>query len=185
MIHEQRLVDQLSALPVERFEGEVYRTTSVGADPIAPSTSGGRWGPPQDNATEVSVLYTSFERDGSLAEVVSYLLQLTPRPRVRALKTSRLGVSTAKTLRLARITLQGFGVDMQRFGERDYARTQQIGAAIAFLELDGLIAPSARWTCDNLIIFTANHSLNERLDVIDHEEIEWQEWAKAHGITGT
>lgn len=180
MIHEQRLVDQLSVLRVERFEGEVYRTTSVAADPIAPSISGGRWAPPQDNATEVSVLYTSMEADGSLAEVVSYLAQLTPLPRIRTLKTSRLGVSTAKTLRLARATLDDFGVDMGRYGERDYAQTQQIGAAIAFLELDGLIAPSARWSCDNLMIFTANHSLNERLEVINHTEVEWRDWAKTH-----
>lgn len=182
MIHDQRLVDQLSVLPVERFEGEVFRTTSVNADPIAPSISGGRWAPPQDRASEVSVLYTSLDRDGSIAEVVSYLIQLTPMPRVRTLKISRLDVSTAKTLRLARASLDDFGVDMAQFGERDYARTQQIGAAIAFLELDGSIAPSARWPCDNLMIFTANHSFNERLEVIDHEEFVWREWAERRGF---
>jgi RES domain-containing protein len=182
MIHEQRLVDQLSVLPVERFEGEVYRTTSLAADPIAPSTNGGRWAPPQDNATEVSVLYTSFERDGSLAEVISYLAELTPLPSARPLKVSRLGVSTSKTLRLARTALIDFGVDWNRYGQRDYERTQQIGAALAFLELDGLIAPSARWSCDNLMIFTANHALSERLDVIDHAEVEWRQWALDHGF---
>lgn len=182
MIHEQSLVDQLSILPVERFEGEVFRTTSVSADPIAPSISGGRWAPPQDSASEVAVLYTSLERDGAIAEVISYLVQLTPAPRVRTLKISRLGASTAKTLRLARTSLEDFGVDLVRFGERDYARTQQIGAAIAFLELDGLIAPSARWPCDNLMIFSANHSLNERLEVVGHEEFVWREWAQAHGF---
>jgi len=61
MIHEQRLVDRLSILPVERFEGEVFRTTSVSADPTAPSICGGRWAPPQDRASEVSVLYTSLD----------------------------------------------------------------------------------------------------------------------------
>jgi RES domain-containing protein len=182
MIHEQNLVDQLSVLPVERFEGEVFRTTSTSADPIAPSISGGRWAPSQDSAPEVSLLYTSLERDGAIAEVVAYLLQLTPPPRIRTLKISRLGVSTARTLRFARGSLETFRVDMARFGERDYARTQQIGAAIAFLELDGLIAPSARWPCDNLMIFSANHSLNERLEVIDHEEFDWREWTKAHGF---
>lgn len=182
MIHEQSLVDQLSVLPVERFEREVFRTTSVSADPTAPSISGGRWAPPQDSASEVAVLYTSLERDGAIAEVISYLVQLTPAPRVRTLKISRLGASTAKTLRLARASFENFGIDMTRYGERDYARTQQIGAAIAFLELDGLIAPSARWPCDNLMIFSANHSLNERLELIGHEEFVWREWAQAHGF---
>jgi hypothetical protein len=182
MIHEQRLVDKLSGLPVERFAGEVYRTTAVAADPIAPSSSGGRWAPPQENATEVSVLYTSFERDGALAEVVSYLSLLTPLPKARNLKVSRLGVSTSKTLRLAYAALFDLGVEMDRYGKRDYARTQQIGAALAFLELDGLIAPSARWRCDNLMIFTSNHVFNERLEVVDSEEVEWRQWAKDHGF---
>ena len=182
MIHDQRLVDGLSGLPVDEFAGEVYRTTSVAADPTAPSTNGGRWAPPQDRSSEVSVLYTSFERDGSLAEVASYLTLLTPLPKARLLKVSRLAVSTSKTLRLARAALIDFGVDMVRYWERDYARTQQIGAALAFLEIDGLIAPSARWPCDSLMIFTANHTLNERLEVMNSEEVEWREWAKNHGF---
>jgi hypothetical protein len=48
---------------------------------------------------------------------------------------------------------------MARYGERDYALTQSIGAALAFLGLDGLIAliaPSARWQCDNLMIYQTN-----------------------------
>jgi RES domain-containing protein len=182
VIHEQRLVDQLSVLPVEKFEGQVYRTTSIAADPIASSSNGGRWAPPQENSAEVSILYTSFERDGALAEVVSYLTLLTPLPKERNLKVSRLGVSTSKTLRLARSALVDLGVHLDRYGERDYARTQQIGAALAFLEIDGLIAPSARWPCDNLMIFTANHALNERLEVIDTEEVGWRQWAIDNGM---
>ncbi len=182
MIHEQRLVDLLSRLPVEKFEGEVYRTTSVSADPIAPSSNGGRWAPRQENAAEVSVLYTSFHRDGALAEVVSYLTLLTPLPKPRNLKVSRLAVSTRKTLRLAHTKLADLGVDKDGYGERDYRRTQQIGAALMFLELDGLIAPSARWPCDNLMIFTTNHALTERLEVISSEEIEWHSWAQAHNF---
>ncbi len=182
MIHEQRLVDQLSVLPVERFEGEVFRSTPASADATAPSISGGRWSPPPNNGAEVSVLYTSLEREGSIAEVVSFLAELSPVPGPRPLKISRLGVSTGNTLRLANTRLEALGVDMARYGERDYSRTQEIGAALAFLELDGLIAPSARWSCHNLMIFTANHALNERLEVIDTEEIEWRSWAKAQGF---
>jgi hypothetical protein len=99
-----------------------------------------------------------------------------------SLRVSRLAVTTGKTLRLARANLETLSVDMARFGERDYGRTQRIGAALAFLELDGLIAPSARWPTDNLMIFTANHALTERLDVIDSEEVEWRSWAKTNGF---
>lgn len=128
------------------------------------------------------VLYTSRERDGALAEVVSYLTQLTPIPLSRPLKVSRLGVSTAKTLRLARNSLKRLGVDMAQYGERDYALTQNIGAALAFLGLDGLIAPSARWQCDNLMIYQINHRPNERLEVIEAEYVDWGEWACANGF---
>ncbi len=131
------------------------------------------------------VLYTSLERDGALAEVVSYLVLLTPMPKSRPLKVSCLGVSTAKALRLARVGLEALGVDMMRYGERDYARTQNIGAALAFLGLDGLIAPSARWSCSNLMIYQPNHPQNERLELIAEEYVDWTVWANANGLLST
>ena len=177
MIHDQGLVDRLGALPVERYEGEVFRATGLTADPLASSVSGGRWAPTAGDGVDVPVLYTSLERDGALAEVVSYLTLLTPLPS-KPLKVARLGVSTAKTLRLARAGLAALGVDMARYGERDYGLTQSIGAALAFLGLDGLIAPSARWPCENLTIFTTNSRLGERLEVIEDEYVDWQAWAR-------
>lgn len=183
MIHDQGLLDQLSALAIERFDGEVFRATGASADPLAFSFNGGRWSPPARDGLEVPVLYTSMERNGALAEVVSYLTLLTPLPS-RPLKVSRLGVSTTKTLRLARAGLDGLGVDMTQYGERDYSQTQRIGAALAFLGLDGLIAPSARWRCDNLMIYQSNHPLNQRLEVIEEEQIDWRAWARANGFVG-
>lgn len=183
MIHDQGLLDQLSGLATERFEGEVFRATGISADPLAFSANGGRWGPPARDGVDVPILYTCMARDGALAEVVSYLMLLTPMPLSRPLKVSRIGVSTAKTLRLARLSLERLGVDMGRYGERDYARTQNVGAALAFLGLDGLIAPSARWSCDNLMIYQANHTLlTERLEVIDVEHVDWGQWARANSL---
>jgi hypothetical protein len=183
MIHDQGLVDQLSILPTERFEGEVFRATGITADPLAFSVNGGRWAPPARDGADVPVLYTSMLRDGALAEVVSYLTLLTPLPLSRPLKVSKLGVSTAKTLHLARVNLEELGIDMARYGERDYARTQNIGAALAFLGLDGLIAISARWKCDNLMIYQTNHLLlTERLEVINEERVDWGAWALLNGL---
>jgi hypothetical protein len=184
VIHDQGLLDQLSALPTERFEGEVFRATGISADALAFSFNGGRWAAPSSDGADVPVLYTSRERDGALAEIVSYLRLLTPMPLSRPLKVSRLGVSTAKTLHLARVSLERLGVDMARYGERDYALTQNIGAALAFLGLDGLIAPSARWHCDNLMIYQTNHLLKERLEVIEDEHVNWGAWARANGLIG-
>jgi hypothetical protein len=182
MIHDQALVDRLCVLPTERFDGEVFRATRVDADPTAASINGGRWAPPPSGDAGVAVLYTSLERDGAMAEVVSFLADFTPIPGPRPVRVSRLAVTTARTLRLARANLEALGVDLVRYGERDYGRTQEIGAALEFLGLDGLIATSARWPCDNLMIFMANQALNERLDALNFEDIEWQGWARAHGF---
>jgi hypothetical protein len=57
MIHDLDLVDRLSVLPFEPFAGEVFRTTRVSADPIAPSTSGGRAG---HQAPAMGSKYLSF-----------------------------------------------------------------------------------------------------------------------------
>ncbi len=182
MIHDQRLVDRLSRFPTDRFQGDVFRATRVGADPTAPSISGGRWAPPPQRDPGVHVLYTSLERDGAIAEVASFLAQLTPIPGRRPIKVTRLAVTAARTMRLARTHLSELGVDLSRYGDRDYAPTQRIGAALAFLGLDGLIAPSARWSCDNLMIFADNHRLTKGLEPVSDEQIEWTSWARTNGF---
>ena len=182
MIHDQDLVDRLAELRAATFDGEVFRATRIGADPTKPSISGGRWALPPEGDSGARVLYTSFERNGAIAEVVSFLAELTPIPGPRPIKITRLHVSTARTMCLARADLPTLGVDLDRYGERDYALTQKIGAALVFLDFDGLIAPSARWPCDNLMIFGGNHALAERLEPIDEEQIEWRAWADAHGV---
>jgi RES domain-containing protein len=176
MIHDPVLVDRLSASPTTDFAGTVFRATGMSADPTAPSSNGGRWSTP-----EFSVLYTSLERDGALAEVVSYLCELTPIPR-KPLRIHRIDTATKRTLRLAHGNLAELGVDMAAYGARDYRRTQEIGAVLNFLELDGLISPSARWRCENLTVFAENHSLDEHLVVRSFEDVEWFDWAKQNGF---
>ena len=79
--------------------------------------------------------------------------------------------------------LRELGVDPARFGERDYGLTQTIGAALAFLGLDGLVAPSARWPCNNLMIFTdGDIAGGQSIEPVRTEEIEWQHWSIANGL---
>ena len=182
MILDPKFLDRLSEFHSERFEGEVFRATRANADPVAASINGGRWALPPGGEAGHSVLYTSLERDGAIAEVASFLAQLTPIPGPRPIRVTRLAVSTSHTLRLVKADLAALGVDMARYGERDYGRTQAIGAALVFLGFDGLIAPSARWPCDNLMIFGDNHALTETLEAVDEELVEWREWAQTHGF---
>jgi hypothetical protein len=182
MIHDQDLADRLGALDTESFDDVVFRATRINADPTAPSINGGRWAYAADTSSATSVLYTSLTRDGAVAEVVSFLAALTPPPGPRPIKVTRLAVSTSRTLRLTRAQLEALGVDFGRYGERDYTRTQEIGSVLAILGFDGLIAPSARWPCDNLMVFIDNHALTHRLDVLESDQLEWRAWARTHGF---
>jgi RES domain-containing protein len=182
VIHDKDLLDRLSELPHRRLEGLLYRATGISSDPTAPSITGGRWTPPPAGDFGVPALYTSFERNGALAELCSFLAELNPVPKARLIKVTPLTISVARAVTLDRNALSALGVVMHQYGRRDYIRTQQIGAALAFLGIDGLVAPSPRWDCDNLVVFDENHAITERLEAGEYDEIEWRAWTEAHGI---
>ena len=184
MIHDLELIDKISELRRTTFDGNVFRTTGISADPMAASTNGGRWAPPPNEEPSFPVLYTSLERDGAIAEVVSYLAEQNPMP-AKKLRVHEMVVTTSKTLTLGRLDLGELGVDFSEYGERNYWQTQKIGAAVNFLGMDGLLVPSARWKCENLIIFADNHSLNEKLELRDSEIVDWQAWARSSGFIET
>ncbi|HJQ15552.1 MAG TPA: RES family NAD+ phosphorylase [Allosphingosinicella sp.] len=175
MIHDPVLIDRLGQLPTEVFSGEVFRATRQSLDPSAFSTRGGRWA----QSGGVSVLYTSLVREGALAEISYHWRQLTPLP-TKPVMLHRLNVSTRKTMRLVRATLSSLEVDVSRFSELGYARTQEIGAAVAFLECDGLIVPSARWDCDNLVLYGDRLPLDCDLEVVESESVDWLSWSEAN-----
>lgn len=179
MIHDPDLLERLSAFKTERFEGEVFRATRRNLDPSAESTNGGRWAP----RGAVPVLYTSLLREGALAEIAYHWSQLTPLPSKSAL-VHCLGVSVQQSLRLIRDDLNELQVDTQQYESVNYHRTQEIGAAVAFLGCDGLIIPCARWDCENLVLFMENYALTSRLDVLRSEEVDWQAWAQDAGFLG-
>nr|WP_050756123.1 RES family NAD+ phosphorylase [Nitrococcus mobilis] len=64
----------------------------------------------------------------------------------------------------------------------NYRRTQEIGAAVAFLGCDGLLVPSARWNAENLVLFSENHGVEEHLIVTETQEFDWKVWARRHGF---
>ncbi len=90
----------------------------------------------------------------------------------------RIRVRTAKTLRLPDLdAMVPLGVDPARYREVLYAPTQAIGDAAYFLGFDSIIAPNARWACDNLILFTDQIAVAD-LEVIESSEVNWPEWRK-------
>jgi hypothetical protein len=170
-----KLLDAVDAFRRERLGAEIWRVVRDGRDPVLGSPSLSRW----CNGT-FDVLYTSFERDGALAEIHS-LLSLQPVfPSKLRWRAHKVRVSCAQSLRLADLpTLSRLGVDVDHYPDRDYTRTQPIADAAYFLGFDGLIAPNARWIGLNLVLFT-DRIPPERIEVMsrDDEPIDWDRWRK-------
>lgn len=176
MHHDVQLLDRLSAFTPIQYDGDVFRATRRGLHPLAASVAGGRWMVPNEAPT----LYTCCERDGALAEVSYHWSQLTPAPR-KPVIVHALDLKMSKALRLGRTDLVALGVDWSKFGDTPSPTTQRIGAAAAFLELDGLLVPSARWNCENAILFLNNQDIADTLLTIrSSEEVDWQEWLEGH-----
>jgi hypothetical protein len=181
MVHAKELLDRLGSLTTCDFNGEVFRATRPSLDPMTPSTRGGRWSPADQlgDTESVATLYTSCARDGALAELAFHYSQLTPFPS-KPVRVHRLQLTTKKTLRLLQGDLISLGVVWADYQALNYVKTQQIGAAVAFLGCDGLIAPSARWTCENLMLFSTNHAFESALRVVSSEQVALKEWAREH-----
>ena len=180
MIRDTDILDYLSGLSTERFSGTVYRATRTGLNPTTPSTSGGRWMLRESTA----VLYTSTVRDGAMAELSFHLGMLTPLP-AKQMVLHGLQIETKKTIRIGRKDFLALGIDDNKFAEIAYDRAQLIGDAAAFLGYDGILVPSARWTCENLVVICDNHDISLPIDLVSSEDVDWQAWARAHGFITT
>jgi RES domain-containing protein len=175
VIHDAELLQRLESMPTVEFSGTVFRATLQGHEALMPSQRGGRWAPPG----QISALYTSLARDGAIAEVAYHWSQQTPLPRKAVMDLHEIEVSTRKSLRLIEVDLPALGVVQGSYRATNYPVTQAIGAAVEFLECDGLLVPSARWDCENLVLFINNHDLLEQtLEVRNSAVVDWQDWLK-------
>lgn len=177
MVHDPDLLDRLDALPKASFDGEAFRATRQSLDPLAGSYSGGRW----MRRDAAGVLYTSLAREGALAEISFHWGRLTPRP-TKPVILHALRVAAQRTLKLVRADLASLGVPEDSYSGVNLPRTQEIGAAIEFLGCDGLIAPSARWDCDNLVLFPDRLGAEAKLEVVTSEPVDWVAWATDRGL---
>jgi RES domain-containing protein len=174
---DNKLIDAMEALPRRPFKGTVWRVASETRDPCQCSASGGRW----DDKT-FDVLYTSLERDGALSEMYFHLLRGQPVfPSMLRFKLYELSVQLPDVIDLADMsTLTALGVDKARYGQLayderlgEYPRTQEIAEVAHFLDAEGLVVPSARRDCSNLVIF-CGRAKPDAVDVIqDHGLIDW------------
>jgi RES domain len=171
-IHDRTLLDLLEALDPQPLSGAAWRASWANRDPLVGSMQGGRWHP----SSSFEALYTSLDKNGSLAEMYFHLSR-APVLASSHMRLHRLQVRTRKTLWLPDMaTLIRLGVDAAAYGTVQPARCQEIGAAAHFLEFDSLLAPSARWPCQNLMLFLDRLDLDEALVVEESSEINWPAW---------
>lgn len=174
-VHDRLLLDALEAIDAVPFEGRVWRVARRGRDPLRGSIATGRWSP----QGEFEVLYTSLERDGALAEV-GYRLSLEPVwPSRLVYDIHRIAIRAEHTLQLANLdALTPLGVDISRYASFDYMATQAVAAAARFLDFDGLLVPSARAPCMNLVLFLDRMAETGRLDLEQTEPVDWTDWLR-------
>ena len=177
--HDSALIDALEGRATEAFVGAVWRVTCAGHDALAGSTAPGRWTPGGD----ARVLHTSLERHGALAEIGFRLSLEAVWPSRLVHEIHRIGVRTERTLRFGDVaSLVPLGVDPARWHGFDDAATRAIAAAAHFLELDGLIVPSARADCANLVAFPAHLGADCVPAVTDTEPVDWRSWESGYNL---
>ena len=174
------LLDALDALDPVSFSGRVWRAVRAGRDPLQGHPSAGRWEP-----GTFDVLYTAMAPDGAVAELSFHLARQPVFPSKIAYGLHEIAVRTAKTLRFADlVALTALGVEEDRYRDVLYERTQEIGDAAHFLGFDGVIAPSARWPCLNLVVFTDRIGPGD-LAIISSTEIDFARWRRESAAAPT
>ena len=144
-----------------------------GRDPLQGYPAGARWDP-----GAFDVIYTSLAREGALAEIHFHLSRQPVFPSKLVSVLHRIRLNTHRALQLADLSaVEALGVNGDRYGELDYERTQAIGDAAYFLGFDGLIVPSARWDCQNLVVFT-DQLIPEDMAVEESTVVDWPAWRK-------
>lgn len=176
---DDRLLDALGEIAGEAFQGTMWRVVRSGRPILDGSRGAGRWNP-----ATLSVLYGASEADGALAEMHYHLT------RGQSVLPSRiqhdlfeLRIATTQTLVLADMKqLVRLGIEERRYREMLYDRTQEVAAAAAFMGFDGLIAPSARWDCQTIVLFLDALDL-DAIKEVGSERIDWPAWRAKH-VTG-
>jgi hypothetical protein len=169
------LLDHVDAYPRRPYTGLLWRVVRDGRDPLQAGRPISRWCNGRFDG-----LYTSLDRDGAIAEMHS-LLSLQPAfPSKIEFFVHRLRVAVRESLHLVDLpTLARLGVDTDRYQERDYGRTQEIADAAFFLGFDGLVVPSARWSCSNAVLFTDRiEPACLSIDETEPKPIEWKIWRR-------
>lgn len=174
---DNTLIDAIEAIDPVVYTGTVWRVTREGRDPTQCSSSGGRW----DDGT-FDVLYTSEMSEGAIEEMRFHLMRGQPViPSQIKYHLHEIDLSLKSSLKLLDLqALQNVGLDTARYGQLsyqeknvEYPRSQDIGEVAHFLGYDGLVVPSARHECLNVIPFCDQIPPDDMIEKKDHGQVDW------------
>jgi RES domain-containing protein len=170
--HDPDLLDALEALEPARLDTFAWRVTWASRNPLTGGSGGGRWHPPND----FEALYTSLDPDVAIAEIYHHLSK-APVFSTSHVRINKLRVVAGRVLVFDTVeSLVPLGMDPERFHRGDYTRTREIGSAARFLDLEGLVVPSARRAGSNLVLFPDRLDGPEALSVVETQDLNWPAW---------
>ena len=170
------LLDALDAHVGVSFEGDVWRIVRQERDVLQGYPSKARWDP-----GTFDVLYSAMTREGALEEIHFHLSRQPVFPSKIQSVLHQISVQTRRTLKLADLSaVAALGVTPGFFSNLDYRRTQEIADAADFLGFDGIIAPSARWPCLNLVLFMDKFGPGD-FSIVSSEPVDWPAWRSQRG----
>lgn len=173
---DDRLLDLVGGNEGVPYNGTMWRVVRQGRDVLDGSRGSGRW-----NTSEMSVLYGAAIADGAISEIHFHLSRgQSVFPSKMQHDLFELTVKARQKLVLADMDeLRRLGVEDSRYRELLYDRTQEIAAAASFLGFDGLIAPSARWECQNIVLFLDAVDTQE-IQTISSQPVDWKAWRQGN-----
>jgi RES domain-containing protein len=176
-IRDKALLDSLESLEQARFSETVWRSVREGRNPTDCWRAGGRW-----DDRSFDVLYTSVAREGAIEERRFHLVRGQPFPpsKVRY-ELFELYVRLAAVISFDDLqALQSIGMNMSGYGMAsyvdkgiEYPNSQEIAEACFFMGADGILVPSARHECQNLIVFCEQDTEKEIELIRSHGLIDW------------
>ncbi|NND00385.1 MAG: RES family NAD+ phosphorylase [Gammaproteobacteria bacterium] len=168
---DPEILDTLDKFSGEPFKAKVWRVTWASRNPLAGGVGGGRWSPPN----QFEALYTSLHSDGALAEAY-YHLSRAPVLSSSSMKINQIAVKLDNVISLSIKQLNRLGLEDPLASRIDVRLTQPIAEAAHLLDYQGLIVPSARFDCNNLVIFLDRINLDTQIKISKSDDVNWPAW---------
>jgi RES domain-containing protein len=157
---------RLAEFEASPWSGDVWRHTFAQNPPDRRNVYGARWNP-----RDVEALYVSLDRATAVAEG-DYLVESQPLRPVAKRVIHKLRVSLASVVDLSLPgRLAALGIDDAALVGDDYSMCQSVGAAAAFLHLDGIIVPSVRSPGHNIVILFAGPQSVPEIQILESENL--------------